>query len=562
VKRIGGDEDPTTLHRVDQTDDLTLSSISPAPPPAPDGVLSPGTRVGDYVIEEKVGQGGMGSVYRAVHPVIGKYAAIKVLDGALGTEQYNVERFLDEARVVNQIGHPNIVDVFAFGETADGRSYLVMEWLKGETLRNRIDRALIDPPAPLQLPEICEILRPLTRALHAAHEKGVIHRDLKPDNVFLVDVHGEVPIVKLLDFGIAKPSSTEHRVAKTATGALVGTPLYIAPEQAKGRPIDSAADVYALGGMLFELLCKRPPFVADNAMEIVAKHLMEAPPRPSTLVPVPRELDDLVIAMLAKEPVQRPLLAAVMKVLDAVKDLPVSPSAEMMKPYGSDIDLPQWQSQPAQPRIPGSMPSSAAIRSPFEEPIVTPTPMRPLSDVRSASEPGEPWIDRAAHARPTAVAGPMTVLTHTPSPRWKWVLLAVAVVAVGGVAFAVTSAVGGGPDELPQPAISDPEPAPPPLRAEQPPAPKPEPTVEPIEPKPTPAAPSPAATAPAQTTPSRPPTNPAPTVKPTTQRTTTPATRVRPPPRRLPTPKPKPTGKGSGTIPPPGDLAEPGTFSK
>src|SRR5205823_268429 len=137
--------------------------------------------------------------------------------------------------------------------------------------------------------------------LIAAHAKGVIHRDIKPDNVFLVDVPGEdAPRVKLLDFGLAKLAHEEHHMQLTATGAMVGTPQYIAPEQAKGYAIDARADIYSLGGVAFELLTGRPPFVADNAMEVVAKHLMEPPVRPSTVAAgIPPILDDVVLAMLA-----------------------------------------------------------------------------------------------------------------------------------------------------------------------------------------------------------------------------------------------------------------------
>ncbi len=541
VKRIGEDDDPTSLVTID--DDLTRSSHPPAPPPRAVGELSPGTKIGDYIIEEKVGQGGMGSVYRSVHPVIGKYAAVKVLD--LGAEQYNIERFLDEARVVNQIGHPNIVDVFAFGETPDGRSYLVMEWLKGESLRRRMDRASIP------LPELCDIIRPLARALQAAHDKNVIHRDLKPDNVFLVDVPGEPAIVKLLDFGIARPSSTEHRVAKTATGAIVGTPLYIAPEQAKGREIDSAADVYALGGMLFEMLCRRPPFMADNAMEIVAKHLMEPPPRPSQYAAVPPALDDLVLAMLAKEPVERPMLAAVMKVTETVRDQPVTPledratmtsaqtmtSARMMRPFESDVGIPPWR-----PPTPLPVPEAA-----FPDEVRTPFPMRPTSET-GVTERSD---------RPTAIAGPMTEFVRSPSNRWKW-MLPLGVIAAGAIAFAVTSALGGSSD-LPTRTNNEPPPiAPAIVPEERPPAAK----VEPAPPKPDEpkhvAKPDEAVAKPDEPRPS-------PTIAPPATAKPRPTTMRKPPQpqvRNNPPPKSKPPTTGSGTMSNTGDLLEPDTLRR
>jgi eukaryotic-like serine/threonine-protein kinase len=307
---------------------------------ADDAFLEPGTQLGEYRVEGPIGEGGMGVVYAAVHPLIGKRAAIKVLKKELCRVAFNVERFVDEARVVNQIGHPNIVDVFAFGQTADGRSYFVMEWLRGESLRERAERSRLD------LDEICDVVRPLARALEAAHEQGVIHRDLKPDNVFLVDVRGEAPLVKLLDFGIAKLAREEHRMERTATGAMVGTPQYIAPEQAKGYAIDHRVDVYSLGGIMFELLTGRPPFDADNAMEMVAKHLMEPAPRASAFTYVPPVLDDLVLAMLAKDPAARPSLADVASVLEQLNALDRTnvktsvPMGTLLAPESEIIDAP------------------------------------------------------------------------------------------------------------------------------------------------------------------------------------------------------------------------------
>ncbi|MBA3397057.1 MAG: serine/threonine protein kinase [Deltaproteobacteria bacterium] len=317
---------------------MTVATPAPGTPAAEDAVLAPGTPLGEFHVEGKIGEGGMGVVYAAVHPLIGKKAAVKVLKAELCRSAFNVERFVDEARAVNQIGHPNIVDVFAFGQTADGRSYFVMEWLKGETLRARVARSRLD------LTEIGEIIKPLARALEAAHEQGVIHRDLKPDNVFLVDVRGDVPHVKLLDFGIAKLTREERRLERTATGAMVGTPQYIAPEQAKGYAIDHRVDVYALGGILFELLTGRPPFLADNAMEMIAKHLMEPPPRPSAFADVPPEVDELVVGMLAKDPTARPSLADVSTVFERTSALE---RTNVKTPVGRMASSPVWTERPS-----------------------------------------------------------------------------------------------------------------------------------------------------------------------------------------------------------------------
>jgi eukaryotic-like serine/threonine-protein kinase len=293
-----------------------------------DGDIQAGTMVGEYRIEHRIGKGGMGIVFAAVHPLIGKRVAIKVLRNDICNDRVAVERFIDEARVVNQIEHPNIVDIFAFGKLEDGRNYFVMEWLRGESLRTLMDRTRVP------ISQVCEIVATLVRALSAAHDHGIVHRDLKPDNVFLVDVKGEQTLVKLLDFGVAKLNEKDvraKRVGHTATGTIVGTPQYLSPEQARGQEVDYRADIYALGGIAFELLTGQTPFVADNVMEMVAKHIMEPAVRPSTLVDVPPELDDLVVATLAKSSADRPPLSQWLAVLERVKHEPLE-RAERVRP--------------------------------------------------------------------------------------------------------------------------------------------------------------------------------------------------------------------------------------
>ncbi len=309
--------------------------------------LAPGAILGEFRIEQKIGEGGMGVVFSAVHRLIGKRAAIKVLRRDLCEDPYTIERFVDEARVVNAIGHPNIVDIFAFGEMPGGQRYFVMEWLKGESLRDRIHRKRTP------LAQICAILRPLARALEAAHENGIIHRDLKPDNIFLVETREGEPTVKLLDFGIAKLARTDQpRLERTATGAMVGTPMYIAPEQARGYAIDHRVDIYSLGAIAFELLTGRTPFVADNAMDMVAKHLMEEPPTVASVWPqVPPSLDRLVTAMLAKDATQRPTLAALCAVLDDVKTWDVTlPPQRRSHPRQLSSPAPTLRTEPPRSR--------------------------------------------------------------------------------------------------------------------------------------------------------------------------------------------------------------------
>jgi serine/threonine-protein kinase len=274
-----------------------------------------GTLAGEYQIEKKLGQGGMGAVYGARHPVIGKRAAIKVITRELSASAEAVERFVREAQAVNQIGHPNIVDVFGFGKLPDGRSFFVMEWLHGETLRERMQRAL-------PLPDALEILEQIATALQAAHDAGVLHRDLKPDNVFLQEQKGASSKVKLLDFGLAKlqGGGDGGRMDRTRTGVVMGTPLYISPEQAKGIKVDFAADIYSLGAIAYEMCAGKVPFIADSAVEIMAKHISE-PVRPMFQIAphTPPMLDSLVLSMLDKDPQQRPVVAKVHEELAAVR---------------------------------------------------------------------------------------------------------------------------------------------------------------------------------------------------------------------------------------------------
>jgi predicted Ser/Thr protein kinase len=273
--------------------------------------LPPGTEVGGYVVEGKIGEGGMGVVYGALHPRIGKRVAIKVLSPAFCGDPSTVERFEQEARLVNEIKHPNIVDVFQFGELSDGRSFFVMEWLEGESLSARLDRG------PLSTRETLDVLDAMCDALEAAHEKGVIHRDLKSDNVFIVPVRKDKK-VKLLDFGLAKLAGRSDPVSihKTKEGIVVGTPAYMSPEQARGKAVDFRTDIYALGCLAYKMVTGRLPFHADNAMDLIVKQLNDAPPSPSKLAPgTPPSLSRTIVRMMAKSPEERPSLAEIRQTL-------------------------------------------------------------------------------------------------------------------------------------------------------------------------------------------------------------------------------------------------------
>jgi serine/threonine-protein kinase len=286
-------------------------------------LLGAGSMVGDYQITEKVGEGGMGVVYAAVHPVISKRAAVKVMNASLSSDVVSVDRFVREARAVNEVAHPNIVDIFALGKLVDGRPYLVMEWLAGVTLAARLDQGPMPPS------QCAAVLLQICDALSAAHERDIIHRDLKPDNVFLIDQRGRT-VVKLLDFGVAKLLGGKEQSA-TQSGGWIGTPLYMSPEQARSQPISPATDVYALGVVAYEMFLGRLPFVAPSSIDILHMHLHAAPPSPRALWPsIPNALEQMILAMLAKDPSARPPLRAVIDVFTRVADgtLRETPTAE------------------------------------------------------------------------------------------------------------------------------------------------------------------------------------------------------------------------------------------
>jgi serine/threonine-protein kinase len=271
-------------------------------------MLEPGAHLGAYTIVRPLGAGGMGVVYLARHRHIGRDAAIKVLLPELTKNEDIVARFLTEARATAAIRHPGIVEILDCDIDSTGRAYIVMEYLRGESLANCLARAQRSLSA---LPTVVSIGSQVASALSAAHERGIVHRDLKPDNLFLAtDGSARTPVViKILDFGIAKlVSSNGGDTHKTRTGSMLGTPAYMSPEQARdASSIDDRADIYALGCILFEMVAGRPPFVRPGAGEVMIAHVIEPPPRLSSLVPeVEPPLESLVSQMLEKDPAARP----------------------------------------------------------------------------------------------------------------------------------------------------------------------------------------------------------------------------------------------------------------
>jgi eukaryotic-like serine/threonine-protein kinase len=272
---------------------------------AADHELASGEVVGEYRIESKLGEGGFGTVYRAVHPVIGKQAAVKVLSRRFSSDPEMVSRFIAEARAANRIQNKNIIDIFAFGALPDGRQYYVMELLEGVTLDQHLaDHGSLTPE------EAVPILAGIARALDAAHAAGVAHRDLKPENVFLASDEERGFNPKLLDFGIAKLFGDAPREHRTRTGVPMGTPYYMSPEQCRGQQVDARTDIYSFGVLTFQLLTGTLPFTGDSFMDVMMKHItQELPPMSARSPSVRAELDAPIGHMMQKDPAARPATA-------------------------------------------------------------------------------------------------------------------------------------------------------------------------------------------------------------------------------------------------------------
>ena len=260
--------------------------------------LGPGAQTGGYVIEELHSRGGFASVYRVRHATLGRRVALKVMHRYLAASPSMLRRFQQEARAVNLIRHPNIVDIYECGELTDGRPFLVMEWLDGRNLEQEIQAR-----GPLSPAETLAIAEELGSALSAVHRRGIIHRDVKALNVMLVPA-GDWSMVKLIDFGIAKLLDDDG-VEASATGVQVGTPWNMAPEQIRCADVDARTDIYAFGGLIFQMLTARLPFFADAPHETELLQLEGERPRVSDFAPVPDGVDDVVRRCLEPEPARR-----------------------------------------------------------------------------------------------------------------------------------------------------------------------------------------------------------------------------------------------------------------
>ncbi len=280
---------------------------------------------GKYRIEKKIGEGGMGQVYRATHVEIGTPFALKVLHAQFGEDATAIARFRREAQAAAQIRHPNAVSVTDFGVTKDSNLvYFVMEYLEGMSLGEWLREG-----HGLSYADIFLIFSGICAALHTAHTKGIVHRDVKPDNIFLLlDEDNHIKGVKVLDFGIAK-LKRQDKSTLTVSGTVVGTPDYMSPEQCQGLELDARSDIYSLGVMLYQLFTGRVPFQNENPMATLVAHVSQAPLPPATVNPnVPPSINQLILRALAKNPADRPETALhLLGELDqALREIGVTPA--------------------------------------------------------------------------------------------------------------------------------------------------------------------------------------------------------------------------------------------
>jgi serine/threonine protein kinase len=435
----------------DQSDLLTASELQPGM------VLR-----GKYEILGKLGAGGMAAVYRARHLAFGEVRAIKVVNNRLADDEDFLRRFRNEAVVARRLQHPNAVRVDDLDMTEDGRPFIVMEYVEGQNLRE-----VIRHQGPLSLRRSVVIARQVAAALAAAHELGIIHRDIKPDNILLTG-SGETETAKVLDFGIAKMRESalgDSGAVATRTGMVVGTPQYISPEQAMGRrgsELDGRADLYSLGVVLYEMVTGRLPFESDTAMGVILHHLQTPPPEPREVRPdlgIPDALSGVLMQALQKDPSRRFASAAAMATaLQGVLALPLPERPGVMDaaasgsqrpptppPVPFDIDRHETRVMPRTPPGPASYagPAPAAARrtpppiphTPAPSPTMSaPAPPSwtpvPASTVRSS--PGGPGSAGAIPPPlPPPLPGAPTSVFEPPRGRgrrkrrwWLWLVAA------------------------------------------------------------------------------------------------------------------------------------------
>jgi serine/threonine-protein kinase len=401
-----------------------------------------GEVIGSYRIVSELGRGGMGMVYRAEHVQLGRPAALKMLLSQLSSDASIVQRFFNEARAASAIDHPGIVEIYDFGTHTDGRAYIVMALLKGESLEQRLRRGALPPQ------DGATIVAQTVAALAAAHARGIVHRDLKPDNIFLVpnDLMPGGIQVKLLDFGIAKLADERTAGFKTETGTLIGTPAYMSPEQCMGRAdLDHRTDLYSIGCILFHVFCGRPPFTSNQGTGMmIAAHIRDAAPDPRSFnLHLPEALATIVLRCLEKEPAARYQTATELRNALVAAGANAPPS----RPAGADL----YEATVAAPLA--SPPPVITDAPTLAAPLASPPPVVTHAPTLAAPLPSPPpVVTHAADAAAVTTQGRAAAQIAAPAPaagapRSRAALVAGGLLVALAAAGAVVAMTRGGHDD-------------------------------------------------------------------------------------------------------------------
>ena len=407
------------------------------------GAWTPGAVVrGKYRIVSKVGQGGFGAVYKALHVQFDELRAIKVINKEYLSDQLFVKRFKHEAVITRKLQHPNAVRVDDIDESEDGTPFIVMEFIEGQSLRKLIETEGAQPAS-----RVCSVIRQSAAALEASHRLGMVHRDIKPDNIVLVQTP-EGEMAKVLDFGIAKVKEGRKGetggMTLTGTGVVIGTPQYMSPEQAMGKrgdELDGRSDLYSLGIVMYQMLTGELPFKADTTMEMLIAHVQQPPIDVCAVHPelrIPEPVAGVAMRLLAKNPDDRPATAQAL--IDEIEAAEANVSGEMgathvMSPYSLD-EQPLEEPPPPPPPRPAPRTSrtvaprtSAASGAALRTATPPPAPPRQPTQVRPSPPPPVPQV---------RVVPPRVIPAKKPSQAGIWAVLGILVVALGGGAYYFT----------------------------------------------------------------------------------------------------------------------------
>jgi serine/threonine-protein kinase len=400
-----------------------------------------------FEMMDRLGEGGMGVVYKARQISVDRIVAIKVLNAQVAQDPQWVGRFINEAKACSKLQHPNTVRLIDFGQTREGLLFMAMEFLDGMSIRTAIDRYGRMQPA-----RVMKILSQCCQSLAEAHNVGIIHRDIKPDNLFLVTLGGQPDFVKVLDFSVAKLKQASGSAMQTQAGVVFGTPNYMSPEQGRGLPLDARSDIYALGIVAYEMLMGRPPFSSQNPMEVLAMHVRTPVP---PMVGIPDRIGHVVMRALAKDPAHRQqnVEQLYQECQQALAEMgtpsgPLSSSIPVQAPPGAAAARTVFANaapnppatllanDPARTVIAGQMPPMAMQGMAMAQRGMMPMPPQNMPAHTPTTPQGSP---SGGVARQSGAQGAIRRRKRKQNPAVFWMLCIIAGILIGIVAYAIVA---------------------------------------------------------------------------------------------------------------------------